>query len=104
MTNPREGHLEQVLSIFVYLKRYDKSMIVFDDTVPEFDAKQFVKPDWSEYYPDCAESIPPNAPPPRGNKVLTTCFVDADHAGCHVTRRSHTGILLFLQQVPIMWY
>jgi hypothetical protein len=33
-----------------------------------------------------------------------TCFVDADHAGCHETRRSHTGIIIFLQRTPITWY
>ena len=27
------------------------------------------------------------------------CYVDADHAGCRVTRRSHTGILLYVQKV-----
>jgi hypothetical protein len=33
-----------------------------------------------------------------------TCYVDADHAGCRVTRRSHTGILIFIQKAPIIWY
>ena len=104
MANPREGHLEQTLHIFAYLKKYDKSAIVFDDTTPDFDESRFTRPDWSEYYPDAAEPIPPNAPAPRGNAVTTTCFVDADHAGCRVTRRSQTGVLLFLQRAPIMWY
>ena len=104
MANPREGHLEQTLHIFAYLKKYDKSAIVFDDTTPDFDESRFTRPDWSEYYPDAAEPIPPNAPAPRGNAVTTTCFVDADHAGCRVTRHSQTGVLLFLQRAPIMWY
>jgi hypothetical protein len=30
-------------------------------------------------------------------------FVDANHAGNVVTQRSHTGILLFLQNSPIVW-
>jgi hypothetical protein len=30
-------------------------------------------------------------------------FVDANHAGNVVTRRSHTGILLFVQNSPILW-
>jgi hypothetical protein len=33
-----------------------------------------------------------------------TFFVDADYAGCRVTQRSHTGILLMLNKAPIMWY
>jgi hypothetical protein len=31
-------------------------------------------------------------------------FVDADHAGDKVTRRSHTGIILFCNRAPIVWY
>ena len=31
-------------------------------------------------------------------------FVDADHAGNKVTRRSHTGVLIFLQNALTVWY
>ena len=31
-------------------------------------------------------------------------FVDADHAGDKVTRRSHSGILIYLNNAPIDWY
>jgi hypothetical protein len=30
--------------------------------------------------------------------------LDADHAGCRMTRRSHTGILIYAQSSPIIWY
>lgn len=36
--------------------------------------------------------------------MSTTCFVDADHAGCRLTRRSHSGILIFVNRAPILWY
>ncbi|MGH7955275.1 MAG: Ty1/Copia family ribonuclease HI, partial [Gloeomargaritales cyanobacterium] len=39
-----------------------------------------------------------------GNSVQMNCFVDADHAGDRLTRRSHTGILIFLNRAPILWY
>ena len=60
--------------------------------------------DWSQFYPDATEAIPPNAPESRGASVVVSCFVDADHAGCRVTRRSHTGIIIYVQGAPIMWY
>jgi hypothetical protein len=101
---PREGHLAQALHIFAYLKRYDKSTLVFDPAEPVFDEERFAKVDWKEYYPDAHEPVPPNAPELRGNGVTTTCFVDADHAGCKVTRRSYTGIMLFLNKAPLIWY
>jgi hypothetical protein len=30
-------------------------------------------------------------------------FVDANHAGNAVTRRSHSGVLIYLQNAPIIW-
>ena len=36
--------------------------------------------------------------------VSTHCFVDSDHAGDKVTRRSQTGILIFVNRAPILWY
>jgi hypothetical protein len=33
-----------------------------------------------------------------------SCFVDADHAGCRVTRRSHSGVLIYINRAPILWY
>ena len=35
---------------------------------------------------------------------MTSCFVDADHAGCKATRRSHTGVFIFANKAPILWY
>ena len=43
-------------------------------------------------------------PPPRGESVSTHCFVDSDHAGNTVTRRSQTSLLLFVNCAPIVWY
>ena len=31
------------------------------------------------------------------------CYVDSDHAGDSVTRRSRTGFVVFLQSAPIYW-
>ena len=39
-----------------------------------------------------------------GKPVVMNCFVDADHAGYTATRRSHTGILIYLNRAPILWY
>ena len=36
--------------------------------------------------------------------MSTHCFVDANHAGNKVTRRSQTGILIFCCMAPIMWH
>jgi hypothetical protein len=33
-----------------------------------------------------------------------SCFVDVDHAGCRKTRRSHSGIIIFVNRAPILWF
>jgi hypothetical protein len=102
---PRQGHLNEVLHIFAYLKRYKKSTMVFDDTLPNFDKTIFQQnADWSNFYHDATEKIPPNAPEPRGHPVNMYCFCDFDHAGDRVTRRSQSGIILFLNRAPIIWF
>ena len=105
MMCPRAGHLEQTLHMFAYLKQFNRSRLVFDETEPDFaDTSTFVTADWAEFYPDAEEAIPLNVPEARGNSVMTSAFVDADHAGCKVTRRSHTGILIFVNRAPIFWF
>ena len=103
-TNPRQGHLDQAFHLFAYLKKYGRSALVFDWTEPVLDESKFQEVDWKEFYPEAAELIPPNAPESRGRGVVTTCFVDADHAGCRLTRRSHSGIIIFVNRAPIIWF
>jgi hypothetical protein len=40
----------------------------------------------------------------RGNMVVTSCFVDSDHADCKVMRHLHMWVILFLNEAPIIWY
>jgi hypothetical protein len=35
---------------------------------------------------------------------VTSCFVDSDHAGCRLTRWSHTGVLIFVNNALILWH
>jgi hypothetical protein len=93
-----------VFHIFAYLKHHKQSKMVFDDTEPVFNDAVFKVCDWSEFYPDAKEAIPHNVPKARGNGVVTSCFVDADHAGCKATRRSHTGVIIYVNKAPILWY
>jgi hypothetical protein len=104
LASGREGHLEQAFHIFAYLKSHDRSTLVFDDTSPEYDTSRFKNVDWTDFYPDAKEAIPTDMPEPRGIPVNITCFVDASHADCHDTRRSHTGVLIFVNRAPVLWY
>ena len=90
--------------MFAFLKQHDRSPIVMDASLPLVDESRFHKADWTEFYHDALEAIPPNAPEPRGNGVIMPCFCDADHAGNKVTRRSQTGIIIFVNRAPIIWF
>ena len=101
---PHEGHLEKVFHIYAYLKLHHNSRLVFDPTEPDIDLKQFPEADWKEFYGNVKEAIPPKAPEPRGKSIVLRCYVDSDHAGEKLTRRSRTGFLIFLNMAPITWY
>lgn len=104
---PREGHLEQVLHIFAYLKKYHNAEMVFDPSDPVVDENQFVKQDWasSEFGHVIGEEVlPPNMPEPRGMGFVMRAKVDADHASDTVTRRSRTGFFVFLNCALIYWW
>jgi hypothetical protein len=103
---PRRGHLEALYHIFAYLKKHENgARIVFDPKTPNVDERVFnVNADWRDFYGDVGEELPPNMPEPKGKCVNISCFVDANHAGNVITRRSHTGILIYVQNAPIIWF
>lgn len=100
---PRIGHLETVYKIFAYLQKHERSTMVFDDLQIEVDEGLFVPVDWKDFYDVESEELPPNMPTPRGNTVRIVIYVDANHAGNVLTRRSQSGILIFVNNAPIMW-
>lgn len=101
---PREGHLKRALRVFGYLKHYPKYGIIFDSAEKEIPDSKVEEVNWKEQYPGASEELPKDMPKPMGKPVTITVFVDADHASERVTRRSVTGILLFVNSTPIKWY
>jgi hypothetical protein len=100
------GHLETLYHVFAYLKSHlDLGRIAYDSMTPYVDESVFAhNADWKEFYGDVEEELPRDMPTPRGNKVIISAFVDANHAGNVVTRRSHTGILIYVQNAPTIWF
>jgi hypothetical protein len=107
--SPRIGHLHQVYHIFAFLKKNPKLTIYFNPEEPNIDPSWFQGDDadvFKEQYRDAEEQLPPPhmCPKPRGRQVNTTAYVDSSHAANRVTRRSHTGFILFLMMAPIVWF
>jgi hypothetical protein len=101
---PCEGHLQEAFHVFGYLKKHARSQMVFNEMVPAINQSRFRVVDWSDFYPEAKEAIPWDTPEPRGVSVVTSCFVDSDHAGCRLMRWSHTGVLIFVNNAPILWH
>lgn len=62
------------------------------------------KKEWLDFYPDAEELRPRNAPEPLGNDIVIRVYVDANHAGNLKNRRSHTGLIIYVNNSPIMWF
>jgi hypothetical protein len=101
---PREGHLDALLHLFAYIEKKHNARVVFDPSYPMIDMSVFKECDWKHMYGDVREAIPPNAPEERGKEVDLRLFVDSDHAGDQLTRRSRSGFLIYLNMSPIVWY
>lgn len=105
MAMPREGHLYAVFRVFAYLKKKHNSRLVYDPTYPRINFGEFkANEDWQNFYGDVKEAIPTNAPQARGRAVILRCYVDSDHAGDKLTRRSRTGFIQMVNMSPITWY
>ena len=57
-----------------------------------------------DFYGDVKEELPSKMPEPRGNVVRISAFFNANHYGNVVTRRSHSGIIIFMQNTPIFFF
>ena len=107
LAKPRTGHIYQALHIFKYLEVHVKTELSFDPLYQNHshleDLDRIIR-DMKQLYVDASEDLPSNAPMPRGKSIQMNCFVDADHAGDKITRRLQTGIILFGNLAPLIWY
>ena len=104
---PCEGHLQQVLQIFSYLKYFHNTKLVYDPSDPVVDMSQFERRDWtsSEFgHIDGKGDLPPNMPQPQGLGFIMTAKVNADHASSTVTKRLRTGLLVNIINVLVYWW
>ena len=53
---------------------------------------------------DANDPYPSGMPAPHGQPMQISVFIDLDHAGNIITRRLHTGMIIYLNLVPIIWF
>ena len=91
--------------MFGHLKTKPEVKMVHDCRHPDVDESVFKhEVNWKPFCGEVEEESPRNMPTPRGCGMSIHCFVDSDHAGNVVTRRSHTGIMTFLNKSPVVWH
>ena len=101
---PRIGHLQDVYHIFSYLYQVPKRKLYFDPVLPLISEDHFHKFDLEDFYRNSKEAITDDMQKPRGKIMTTHFFIDANHVAEKVTRRSQTGILIFCNRAPILWF
>ena len=85
---PNEGHLDQVLQIFAYLKKYHNTELVYDPSDLTINYGEFERREWASLefrHINGKEELPPKMPEPHGMGFPIHAKVDADHASDTVT-------------------
>ena len=60
--------------------------------------------EWKYFYPDAQEIIPRNMQEALGKYVVINAYVYDNHAGKIANRRSHSGIIIYDNNAPIIRY
>ena len=61
--------------------------------------------DWWEYfYPNDKEMMPRHMPEALVMYVVIKYYLDDNHAGNTENRRSYSGIIIYANNAPIIWY
>ena len=72
---PREGNLAQVFHIFAYLNKHHNSSLLFYLSYTNVNIDTLLKHDWTNFYGDVKEDMPPDMPEPLGKEVVMRFFV-----------------------------
>lgn len=110
VATPRKGHLKRALYVFGYLKKYMNRSIRIDSEDPILvhnGAEETLNIDFTEkfkeQYPDAEESLDTSLPKPLFKELAITTYVDSDHPHDQVSRRSITGLVVFVGQTPVFY-
>ena len=103
---PQKGHLEELMGIFVFLKKAYGKTIIIDPMIHKVDTSMEIETNrlksiYGEYN---QEEVPANIPETLGKPISVNVCVDKIHAGEKVTYRSNTGIVIYVNNTPIDWF
>ena len=97
--SPREGHLDALYQTFRYLQvSLNKGQVRRPNEAFSWVNETTKKQQWLDFYSDVEELRP-------WNDIIIRLYVDANHVGNFLkNRRSHTGLIIYVNNSPIMWF
>ena len=104
----RRGHLDQYFNIFTHRKKHTFSKILMNPSYMDI-GKKFAncfnnKAECFKFYGYVKEKIMLDKTSVYGKPVEIAINVDTDNVGDKLTYYSHTGIIIFVNFAPILWY
>lgn len=105
---PREGHMDLMKHVWGFIKAHADPTITIDSRDFDFsdidiEMKEFDRIDFLEDYPDAKEEVDPGFPKAYGSPLQITVMVDADHAHDKKTRKSLTGLYVWVGRTIVQW-
>ena len=89
--------------------KLNPGIVVFDTTYQEIYGRLFedqykVMDQWRYFYPEAINLLPHVMPETLGETVQIICYVDANHVRNILSSQSHSGILIYVKNTPVIWY
>ena len=81
---------------------YDPMYETTDENVFEVFGRYLYE--WKYFYPDAQEMMPRHMPEALGKYVVIKVYVYANHEGNMSNRRLRSGIIIYFNNEPIIWY
>ena len=81
-----------------------RSRMVFDPNYPAIDMNDFKECMWKDFYWELKEVITPNPSRERGKEVHLRWYIDSNYAREKKTRRSSSGLFIFLNNALVQWF
>jgi hypothetical protein len=102
---PREGHMKHLRRICGYLAHFSDGFMWIRMEKPDYSGLPDYDQDWlKSVYGNVKETLPKNCPEPRGKNICTTTCKDANLYHDMCAGRAATGVLHFINKMPINWY
>jgi len=102
---PRKGHLDHIKRVYGYLPKMQHAKLRFHIHLPDYSTIPIHEHNWAKtIYGEVKELLTNDIPPPLGEEVILTTYVDANLCHDFTTGQSVTRILHLVNQMVVDFY